>query len=137
MRTITKIIVHCSATPAGRDVKMETIRCWHVDLNGWKDIGYHYVVELDGTVREGRPEAETGAHCKGQNTCSIGVCYVGGCSVDGKRNIDTRTDAQKAALLELLRKLRAKYPAATIHGHNEYAAKDCPCFNAAKEYADL
>lgn len=136
MRKINKIIVHCSATPEGRNVKTETIRDWHVNGNHWNDIGYHYVIELDGSVHIGRSEGTIGAHCSGQNTNSIGVCYVGGLAKNGASK-DTRTEAQKKSLIELLKKLKTKYPTATIHGHNEFAAKDCPCFNVKKEYRML
>ena len=131
------LIVHCSATPEGRDVKTETIRDWHVNGNHWKDIGYHYVVELDGSIHKGRDENVIGAHCSGQNANSIGICYIGGVAKDGKTPKDTRTDAQKRSLLELLKKLKAKYPNATIHGHREFAAKACPSFDAKYEYKDL
>lgn len=143
MRKIDKIIVHCSATPEGKDVKTETIKDWHVNGNHWKDIGYHYVIELDGSIHKGRDESVIGSHCKGQNANSIGICYVGGC--DAHRRLpngqlspkDTRTKAQKQSLIELLKKLKAKYPNATIHGHNEFAAKACPSFDAKNEYKDL
>ena len=137
MRKINKIIVHCSATPEGRDVKTETIRDWHVNGKHWKEIGYHYVIELDGSVHKGRDESVVGAHCSAQNANSIGVCYVGGVAKDGKTPKDTRTEAQKQSLLELLKSLKAKYPNATIHGHREFAAKACPSFDAKYEYKDL
>lgn len=137
MRKINKLIVHCSATPEGRDIKTETIRDWHVNNNHWKDIGYHYVIELDGSIHKGRDESVIGAHCSGQNTNSIGICYVGGVAKDGKTPKDTRTEAQKHSLLELLKKLKVKYPNATIHGHREFAAKACPSFDAKYEYKDL
>ena len=78
MRKINKLIVHCSATPEGKDIKTETIRDWHVSGNHWKDIGYHYVIELDGSIHKGRDESVIGAHCSGQNANSIGICYIGG-----------------------------------------------------------
>lgn len=137
MRKINKLIVHCSATPEGRDVKTETIKDWHVNSNHWKDIGYHYVIELDGSIHKGRDENVIGAHCSGQNANSIGICYVGGVAKDGKTPKDTRTDAQKQSLLKLLKELKAKYPNATIHGHREFAAKACPSFDAKYEYKDL
>ena len=137
MRKINKLIVHCSATPEGRDVKTETIKDWHVNGNHCKDIGYHYVIELDGSIHKGRDENVIGAHCSGQNANSIGICYVGGVAKDGKTPKDTRTDAQKHSLLELLKELKAKYPNATIHGHREFAAKACPSFDAKYEYKDL
>lgn len=137
MRKINKIIVHCAATPEGRDVKTETIRGWHVDGNGWKDIGYHYVVELDGSVHKGRDEETVGAHCSGHNSDSIGVCYVGGLAADGKTPKDTRTGAQKSSLLRLLAELRAKYPEARIYGHRDFSSKACPSFDAKEEYKDV
>lgn len=135
-REITKIIVHCTATPEGRAVTRAEVDRWHRD-RGFSCIGYHYLIGLDGRVEAGRPEERVGAHCVGHNTTSIGVCYVGGLARDGKTPKDTRTDAQRVALLTLLSDLRRRYPAARIHGHCEFAAKDCPCFNAKKEYEKL
>lgn len=128
MRTINDIIIHCSATAEGKDYTVEDIRRWH-KARGWKDIGYNYVIYRDGSVHEGRKESVVGAHCVGHNTNSIGVCYIGGCASDGKTPKDTRTEAQKIALVTLVRKLKAKYPMAGVHGHNEYAAKACPSFD--------
>lgn len=136
MRQIDKIIVHCTDTPAGRPVSVEQVRDWHVRGNGWADIGYHYLIGLDGTVSPGRDEQTPGAHCKGHNARSIGVCYVGGRGDNGRPE-DTRTPAQKAALLGLLRTLRRKYPQARIYGHRDFSAKACPCFDAKTEYAGL
>jgi N-acetylmuramoyl-L-alanine amidase len=131
MRKIDKIIIHCSATPEGRDVKTETIRKWHLD-RGWSDIGYHYVIELDGSLHIGRPIERTGAHCKGHNTGSIGVCYIGGVDQDMKPK-DTRTEAQRDTLHSLLFDLTDNFAGATIHGHNEFSSKACPSFNVQTE----
>jgi len=133
MRKIDKIILHCAATKEGHDIKTETIKSWHVKGNGWSDIGYHYVIELDGTVKKGRPMHRSGAHTKGHNTGSIGVCYVGGIDIS-KKPKDTRTEAQRTAMDELINELLAEYPNATIHGHNEFSAKACPSFDVSKEY---
>lgn len=133
MRKIDKIILHCAATKEGHDIKTETIKSWHVKGNGWSDIGYHYVIELDGTVKKGRPMHRSGAHTKGHNTGSIGVCYVGGIDI-AKKPKDTRTEAQRTAMDELINELLVEYPNATIHGHNEFAAKACPSFDVQKEY---
>ena len=135
MRNIDKIIVHCSATREGQHVTVQQIRQWHLQRN-FVDIGYHYVVYLDGIVHKGRPLEKAGAHCKGYNTHSIGICYVGGLDRQGKPK-DTRTAAQKAALLSLIRELRQRFPRATVHGHREFANKACPCFDAKKEYSQV
>ena len=133
MRTIDKIIIHCSATPEGRDVKMETIKSWHVKGNGWSDIGYHFVIELDGTLKEGRPLHRSGAHTRGENATSIGICYVGG--IDKNKNAkDTRTAEQKDVLNKIVAGLLEDYPEASVHGHNEFAAKACPSFDVQKEF---
>ncbi len=130
MRKITKIIVHCTATPEGRAVSVAQVDAWHKE-RGFRCIGYHYLVGLDGTVTAGRPEQEMGAHCLGHNYESIGVCYVGGLDrVTGKPK-DTRTAAQRPALRRLVEQLRDRYPGATVHGHREFAAKACPCFDIA------
>lgn len=136
MRKINEIIVHCAATPEGKNFKAADIDRWHRERK-MKCIGYHYVVDLDGTVEPGRPEIEIGAHCLGHNQNSIGVCYVGGLAADGRTPEDTRTVAQKEALLALLKKLRAKYPKASIHGHRDFAAKACPSFDATTEYKNI
>lgn len=127
-RDITKIILHCTATPEGRDFTVEQIRQWHL-ARGFSDIGYHYIVSRDGTVHAGRPESVVGAHCTGQNTCSIGISYVGGEVADGSHTPkDTRTPAQKKALRTLVDSLLKKYPGATVHCHYEFANKACPSF---------
>lgn len=132
-RPINEVIVHCTATPEGRDVSVETIRGWH-KAQGWKDIGYHWVVLLDGTVKPGRPEKDVGSHVAGHNTGTIGVVYVGGVAKDGKTAKDTRTPAQKAALLATVKALIAKYPTIKkVTGHNQYAAKACPSFDVRKD----
>ncbi len=128
MRKIDKIIVHCTATPEGRAVTVEDIRRWHLQ-RGFRTIGYHYVVYLDGTVHPGRPEDEIGAHCLGQNGNSIGVCYVGGLDKKSLLPKDTRTEAQKEGLREIVARLQRKYPGVSVHGHREFAAKACPCFD--------
>lgn len=131
MRKIDKIIVHCSATEAGKDFHASDIDVWH-RARGFKSIGYHWVVAPDGSVERGRDESVTGAHCLGQNSNSIGVCYIGGLSKG--HPADTRTAAQKRGLLSLITALKRKYPGASVHSHREYAAKACPCFDAGAEY---
>lgn len=127
MRKITEIIIHCSATPEGRDVSVGEIDSWHRQ-RGFKCIGYHYIVMLDGTVKRGRPVEQVGAHCTGHNRNSIGVCYIGGC--DSKmRPKDTRTSAQRESLRQLVAELKREYPEASVHGHREFSAKACPSFD--------
>lgn len=130
MRKIEKIIIHCTATPEGREVTVGEVRCWH-RARGFRTIGYHYLIGLDGTIHAGRPEAETGAHCLGQNARSIGVCYVGGLDRGTLKPKDTRTAAQRESLRNLVATLRKRYPGATVHGHREFAAKACPCFDVS------
>ena len=127
MRQVKQIIIHCSCTPAGRNIGATTIRGWHKE-KGFNDIGYHYVIRLDGTVEEGRPIDQIGAHCQGHNRNSIGICYIGGLS-QKRQPKDTRTLAQRQAMKQLIRELQEQFPMATIHGHNEFANKACPCFD--------
>ena len=135
-RKIDKIIVHCSATPEGKDYSVDTIRKWHLQ-RGFSDIGYHYIIYRDGSIHTGRDESVIGAHCKGHNSNSIGVCYIGGVAADGKTPKDTRTSEQKQSLLKLLKELKVKYPKASIHGHRDFANKACPSFDATKEYSSI
>lgn len=135
MRRIDYIIVHCTATPAGREVTTDELRSWHKE-RGFSDIGYHYIIHLDGTVDEGRQEDRIGAHCKGHNQKTIGVVYVGGLDKFMKP-ADTRTSEQKESLKIILKHLKSRYPDAVICGHRDFAKVDCPCFNAMKEYENL
>jgi len=132
-RTITEIIVHCTATPEGQATTTEQIKHYHM-THGWTDIAYNYVIELDGSIHNGRDVNKVGGHTTNHNKHSIGVVYVGGLAKDGKTAKDTRTEAQKASLLKLLKQLKALYPKATIYGHRNFANKACPCFDAKNEY---
>lgn len=127
MRTIDEIIIHCTATPEGREVTAADVTRWHKQ-RGFQTIGYHYLIRIDGTIEDGRPLTEIGAHCKGHNAHSIGICYVGGLAPNGKPK-NTLTPAQTRSLIELIRKLKRKFGYPTIHGHNEYANKACPSFD--------
>lgn len=131
MRTITQLIIHCSATPEGKDYTVADIDRWHRQ-RGFKMIGYHYVIYRDGCIHTGRPLEMVGAHCKGHNTHSIGICYIGGLDPTGRAK-DTRTPEQKDSLWALVQALRKQFPNATVHGHNEFANKDCPCFDVPQE----
>lgn len=135
MRAIKEIIIHCTATKPSVDWGVKEIRRCHINDNGWADIGYHYVIRLNGFIERGRAEWRQGSHCYGHNRHSIGVCYVGGLDQNGNPS-DTRTPAQRRAMLTLLKELVQKYHC-EIHGHNEYSSKDCPCFNAYEEYKGL
>ena len=156
MDKIDTIIIHCSATRAGRDIRAKDIDYMHRE-RGWRMIGYNYVIDLDGTVEEGRPLTMDGAHCAEKdkdgvsyNKHSIGICYIGGLDANGKAK-DTRTDAQKRALRLLISKLVHSYPIKEILGHRDTSPdldgdgevepsewiKMCPCFNAKDEYKDL
>ena len=135
MREIDKIIVHCSATKEKKDISAATIDQWHKE-RGWRGIGYHYVVSLNGNIEYGRPIEETGAHVRNHNRRSIGICYIGGLDKDLNPK-DTRTPEQKESLLDLLKTLKRLHAGATIHGHNEFSSKACPCFNVNEEYCDI
>jgi len=128
MREVKHIIIHCSATPEGRAVTTEEIRGWHKD-KGWSDIGYHYVLELEGEPKQGRQEDKEGAHTIGRNHDSIGICYVGGMTADMKEPKDTRTQSQRVYMRSLLIDLLRKYPEAKISGHNQHSNKACPSFD--------
>lgn len=136
MRKITELIVHCSATPEGKSFSVADIDRWHRQ-RGWNGIGYHFVIYLDGSIHTGRRLSQIGAHCKGHNANSIGICYIGGCNSYGKSPKDTRTAAQKTALSTLLKELKKQFPNASIHGHRDFAPKACPSFDATAEYADI
>lgn len=136
MRAINEIIVHCSATPEGKDFTIDDIDRWHKQA-GYTKIGYHYVIYRDGSVHKGRQDFEVGAHCYGHNTKSIGICYIGGVAKDGKTPKDTRTVEQKKALLALLKQLKETYPEAKIYPHYKFAKKACPSFNIEEEYKNL
>ena len=136
-RKINEIIIHCTATPEGREVSLEELYNWHKD-RGFIDIGYHFVVHIDGTIESARPLHIIGAHCEGHNAHSIGISYVGGTrSDDPQKPKDTRTEAQRVQIWNLVYYLLRYFPSATIHGHNEYAAKACPCFNVRQEWREL
>lgn len=134
-RRIDRIIIHCSAVRPDQTSSARQIDQWH-RARGWKMIGYHYVIRRDGTVEKGRPEEMVGAHTLHINKGSIAICYEGGLDTHG-HPADTRTPEQKIALRELIRELKTRYPNATVHGHNEFAQKACPCFPARDEYSEL
>lgn len=152
-RTITDIVIHCTASREGQAMTVEQIRAEH-KKNGWSDIGYHYVIGLNGERWNGRDVDLVGAHVSGHNAHSIGIAYVGG--LENRPGVpynklkakDTRTEKQKSALLSLLVDLRKLYPKAKISGHRDFSPdkngngivepqewiKSCPSFDAKTEY---
>jgi len=124
MRPVNLLVWHCTATPEGKDYSVADVRKWHL-ARGFSDIGYHYLVHIDGRVEAGRPLDQVGAHVQGHNTGSIGCSYVGGVDADNVNKAeDTRTPAQKKAMLALTRKLVKDFPGIVrIAGHNEFANK--------------
>lgn len=135
-RNIKEIILHCSATPEGKDIKAVTIDKWH-RAKGWNGIGYQFYIDLDGTIEVGRNINVAGAHATNHNSISIGICYAGGCAKDGKTPKDTRTPQQKLSLYELVHDLLLLYPNVKVMCHNQVAKKACPSFKIEdfqKEY---
>jgi len=140
MRKITEIIIHCSATVEDRDYTVADIDRWHRQ-KGFNGIGYHYVIYRDGSIHAGRPLERAGAHCQGHNQYSIGICYIGGLSKD-KQPKDTRTPQQIDSMHALIEQLQEDFSyrgtcgelvEPTVHGHNEFSAKSCPCFKVPEE----
>lgn len=133
MRPITEIIIHCTGTVPSDKTTVESVRAFHMKENGWKDIGYHYLIYVDGSIHQGRPIDQDGAHCKGHNKNTIGICYVGGKTVEGKLT-DTRNVKQIAAIRQLVSSLKVCFPTIKkVSGHNQYSTKPCPCFNVASQ----
>ena len=137
-REVNLLVVHCTATRCNKDFPVSTLRASH-KARGFADIGYHFYITRDGETHPCRPVHQIGAHATGWNDKSIGICYEGGLDENG-RIADTRTYAQKCALLDLLRQLKTDYPKAKILGHyqlSENIRKACPYFDAKREYAQL
>jgi N-acetyl-anhydromuramyl-L-alanine amidase AmpD len=148
-KNIRRIVIHCTATREGQDIDAATIRRWHL-RQGWSDIGYHFVIGIDGEIERGRPEEIAGSHVRGFNTGSIGVVYVGGLDAQGKGK-DTRTPAQQDAMAQLVRDLLASYPGAEVVGHRDLSPdrdgdgvverhewlKECPCFDVRSWWAGV
>tara|TARA_R100000458_G_scaffold22624_1_gene20271 strand:+ start:491 stop:958 length:468 start_codon:yes stop_codon:yes gene_type:complete len=152
MREIKEVILHCTATPAERELTVKEIRNWHVKGNGWEDIGYHFVIHQDGTIERGRHIDKVGAHTWGQNYGSIGVAYVGGSVKKIKKALDkkkakdkvtlepkdTITEAQKQAFRDLVKFLEVCFGELKVRGHNDYNKdKACPSFNMRDYFGDL
>ena len=126
-KSTTEIIIHCSATFPDMDIGRAEIDQWHKQ-RGWRGIGYHYVIRRDGTLEVGRDELEVGAHAKGHNGYSIGICMVGGIN-KLRKPMPNFTAIQWTALLDLIDNLISRYPSAAVIGHNEISNKACPSFD--------
>jgi len=135
MRPINELIIHCTATPADwragskTSAKVSAIRQMHKN-RGWSDIGYHFLIDRDGTIAKGRPIERIGAHVKGHNTGTIGIALFGGHgSSENDRFEDNFTPEQEKSLRALIGDLRMRYgPGLKVTGHNQHAAKACPGF---------
>lgn len=133
MRPINEIVIHCSATTPKMNIGVEWIRKIHVEQNHWNDIGYHFVITRDGLIDNGRDISKFGAHCKGRNANSVGICLVGGIDAKGKPE-DNFTPEQFTTVQYLIKLLVEQFPSIIkLSGHNEYAAKACPSFNVSEK----
>lgn len=134
MRTINSAIVHCSDTYDFMDIGVSDIRAWHIE-RGFDDIGYHYVIRRDGTLEFGRELNTPGAHAKGHNANSAGICLVGGkgANFDPEFNY---TQAQMKKLGYLIAILRDMFPGLDVFGHNEVSEKACPCFDVRQYFGE-
>lgn len=144
MKPVSLLVVHCSATPAARDIGIAQLRAMHL-ARGFRDVGYHYAIRRDGRVEKGRPDNVMGAHVEGHNDGSLGICMIGGVKADGKTAETNFTAAQYASLETLLRDLKGRYPNARICGHRDLSPdkdgdgvverhewlKECPTFDVA------
>lgn len=128
MRDINKIIIHCADTKPSMDIGVKEIDSWHKQ-RGWSGVGYHFIIRKDGSVELGRPIEKIGAHCKGYNRDSIAICWVGGYG-----GVDDRNEEQIESMHSLVQALQHDFPAATVHGHNEFSSKSCPNFDVSKEF---
>ena len=144
-QTLKYLVIHCTATREGREVSSDEIRHWHTDPvskggRGWKQVGYTDMIHLDGRVErlvknnedEWVDPWEITNGVAGYNSVSRHVVYVGGYAADGQTVKDTRTSAQGAALEKYVREFHRRHPRVKIVGHNELAAKACPCFDVQK-----
>ena len=137
MRKIEYVAIHCAATKPSMDVPVERIKKWHLK-KGWSDIGYHFYITRDGVIHKGRAEEVVGAHVRGLNSKSIGICYEGGIDEAGRPE-DNRTDDQKKSLVYLISIMKRKYKGCIVQGHRDFpgVSKACPSFDAKNEYKNL
>ena len=125
------IVIHCAATKASMDIGLTEIRKWHVQDNGWRDVGYHYIIRRNGEVELGRSIRDTGAHAAGYNHKSVSVGMGGGMAEDNSAEANF-TPQQWTALLDLIKQLKTNYPEANVIGHNEISEKECTSFDVQK-----
>lgn len=135
------LIIHCTATPAGREITSAQIREWHTAPaprgRGWKQVGYTDMIHLDGKIERLTKNNEDDVvdgweitnGAVGYNSKSRHIVYVGGVEKDGKTQADTRTPAQLTALADYVKDFNKRFPDVKIIGHNEVSAKACPSFN--------
>lgn len=135
MREIKRVILHCTATKEGAHVDVDTIRKWHLARN-FSDIGYHYVIYLDGSINQGRNVFTQGSHTRGENEDSIGIAYVGGLDENGKPK-DTMSLYQDISFMRLFESLCVTFGKLDLHGHNEFSNKACPSFDVQHKYKFL
>ena len=143
MRKLDTIIIHCTATRSGwmedspTTEKVNEVRRWHLD-RGWSDVGYHYLIDRDGTIASGRPVERSGAHTRGHNRGSVGIALFGG---HGSSTTDEFTEnftpEQGASLRDLISDLMSNHGEMKIAGHNEYSTKACPGFNVMLWHGEL
>lgn len=145
---IKLLVIHCSATKASLDIGAAEINTWHI-ARGWHGIGYHYVIRRDGQIEYGRPHEQVGAHTKGHNNGSLGICMVGGLD-DNAEAQDNFTAEQYEALTHLVGMLEYVYPGVAVMGHRDLSpdidgdgvvgphewVKACPCFEVSEWYAE-
>jgi len=137
MRKIDTIVVHCTATLPGQSVDIEDVRRWHVDGNGWSDVGYHALITADGTLQFGRPISRMGAGVAGHNKTTLHVAYVGGLDDDGQP-ADTITTKQANALHGYVAGVVTVLGPMAVKGHNDFTdAKACPSFKVHEKFPKL
>lgn len=136
MRIIKYIAVHCTATP--QTTSIDSIENYWKTTLGWKMPGYHFIIKPNGDAVNLLSIDKVSNGVQGYNSETINISYIGGIDPKGKA-FDNRTPQQKATLLRLLQELHAKFPKAIIQGHRDFpnVKKDCPSFNAKKEYETI
>jgi len=122
-------VVHAAATTPSMNIGVAEIREWHL-ARGWDDVGYHLVIRRSGVVEYGRNFSTRGAHTRGYNSKSLGICLVGGLDSEGLAE-NNFTEEQFDTLEQVLKGLHVLFPLATVKGHRDFpdVTKECPCFD--------